>query len=115
MMRIFDYLLTEQDIDFSISDMARNARVGRTTLYRIWDTLLKKKIILPTRIIGKSNLHKLNKDNNIIKKLIEVDNTLVSEDLKIRSGIKEIETDKLWGQVKKSLGDIKEGRISRVA
>ena len=40
MTRIFDYLLTEQDVDFSISDIARNARVGRTTIYRIWDKVI---------------------------------------------------------------------------
>jgi hypothetical protein len=90
MTRIFDYLLTEQDVDFSISDTARNARVGRTTLYRIWDKLIEKKIIIPTRVIGKSKLYKLNKNNIAINKLIEVDNILVIEDLKKRSGNKKI-------------------------
>lgn len=91
MTRIFDYLLTEQDVDFSISDMARNARVGRTTLYRVWSKLIEKKIIIPTRIIGKAKLYKLNKDNIAINKLIEIDNTLVLEDLKKRSGNKKVE------------------------
>ena len=62
-VRVLDYLMTERDLDFSISDMARNIKIGRTTLYRIWDELLKNKIILPTRVIGMSRLYKLNKEN----------------------------------------------------
>ena len=84
-VRILDYLLTERDLDFSISDMARNAGIGRTTLYRIWDSLIKNKIIVPTRVIGKAKLYKLNKDNTKIKKLIEIDDALMLEDLKKRS------------------------------
>tara|TARA_B100000315_G_C14184024_1_gene410255 strand:- start:3 stop:317 length:315 start_codon:yes stop_codon:yes gene_type:complete len=84
-IRVLDYLLTERDLDFSISDMARNSKIGRTTLYRIWDNLIKNKIIVPTRIIGKAKLYKLNKDNNKIKKLMEIDDALMLEDLKKRS------------------------------
>ena len=71
--------------------MAKNAGIGRTTLYRIWDDLVKNKIIVPTRIIGKAKLYKLNKDNFKIKKLIEIDDRLILEDLKGRSEKKEIE------------------------
>lgn len=84
-IRVLDYLLTERDLDFSITDMAKNAGIGRSTLYRIWDNLVKNKIIIPTRIIGKAKLYKLNKDNIKIKKLIEIDDALVLEDLKRRS------------------------------
>lgn len=84
-IRVLDYLLTERDLDFSITDMAKNSSIGRSTLYRIWDDLIKNKIILPTRLIGKAKLYKLNKDNVIIKKLIEIDDTLMLNELKDRS------------------------------
>ena len=84
-MRILDYLLTERDLDFSITDMAKNAGIGRSTLYRIWGNLVKNRIIIPTRVIGKAKLFKLNKDNIKIKKLIEIDDALMLEDLKKRS------------------------------
>ena len=90
-IKVLDYLLTERDLDFSITDMAKNSGIGRTTLYRIWTGLIKNKIIVPTRIIGKAKLYKLNKDNFVIKKLIEIDDKLMLEDLKRRSGKKEIE------------------------
>lgn len=81
-VRVLDYLMTERDLDFSISDMARNIKIGRTTLYRIWDELLKNKIILPTRVIGRSRLYKLNKENPKIQKLIELDDMLCLESIK---------------------------------
>src|SRR3989338_7312422 len=84
-IRVLDYLLTERDLDFSITDMAKNARIGRTTLYSVWDSLIKNKIIVHTRVIGKAKLYKLNKESFKIKKLIEIDDRLLIEDLKKRS------------------------------
>jgi len=81
-IRVLDYLLTERDLDFSITDMAKNAGIGRTTLYRIWNDLIKNKIIVPTRVIGKAKLYKLNKNNPKIKKLIEIYDMLTIEELK---------------------------------
>ena len=84
-IRILDYLLTERDLDFSITDMAKNSAIGRSTLYRIWQDLIKNKIIMPTRVIGKAKLYKLNKDNIIIRKLKDIDDTLILNDLKMRA------------------------------
>ena len=81
-IKVLDYLLTERELDFSISDMARNAGIGRATLYRIWEQLIKNEIIMPTRVIGKSQLYKLNVGNPKIKKLIEIDDMLIIEKLK---------------------------------
>jgi hypothetical protein len=84
-VRVFDYLMTERDLDFSITDMAKNARIGRATLYRIWDNLIQYRIILPTRKIGKAKLFRLNVEDPKIKKLIEIDDMLLKEDLRKRS------------------------------
>lgn len=85
MIRTLDYLLTERELDFSITDMAENAGIGRATLYRIWDNLIDNEIIAHTRDIGKAKLYKLNKDNIKIKKLMEIDDALILEELKKRS------------------------------
>lgn len=91
MVRVLDYLLTERELDFSITDMAENAGIGRATLYRIWDNLIKNKIIVHTRDIGKAKLFKLNTANPKIKKLIEIDEMLTLEELKKHSEKKMIE------------------------
>ena len=81
-IKVLDYLLTERELDFSISDMARNSGIGRATLYRIWEELIKNQIIISTRTIGKSKLYKLNIENPKIKKLMEIDDMLILEELK---------------------------------
>ena len=89
-VRVLDYLLTERNLDFSITDIAKNAGIGRATLYRIWDTLIKNEMLMPTRIIGKAKLYKLNESNPKIKKLIEIDDMLIIEELKKHSKKQEI-------------------------
>ena len=84
-IRVLDYLLTERDLDFSITDMAKNSGIGRATLYRIWNDIIKNNIIIQTRMIGKAKLYKLNKENAVIKKLIEIDDTLILNELKKHS------------------------------
>tara|TARA_Y100000310_G_C20624540_1_gene785105 strand:+ start:1194 stop:1523 length:330 start_codon:yes stop_codon:yes gene_type:complete len=91
MMKVMDYLITERELDFSITDMAENARIGRATLYRLWDDLIKNEIILHTRDVGKAKLFKLNTENTKIKKLIEIYDMLVIEELKKHSHSKKIE------------------------
>ena len=87
-IRVLDYLLTERELDFSITDIADNSRIGRATLYRIWDSLIKNKIIIHTRDIGKAKLFKLNTENQKIKKLIEIYDMLILEDLKKKGKIR---------------------------
>ena len=90
-IRVLDYLLTERELDFSITDIAENAGIGRATLYRIWDNLIKNKIMVHTRDIGKAKLFKLNIENPKIKKLIEIYDMLTLEELKKHSGKQKIE------------------------
>ena len=85
MIKVLDYLLTERELDFSITDMAENAGIGRATLYRIWDSLIKNEIILHTRDIGKAKLYKLNAKNEKIKKLVEIYDMLILEELRKKS------------------------------
>ena len=85
MIRVLDYLLTERELDFSITDIAENSGIGRATLYRIWDNLIKNSIIVHTREIGKAKLFKLNLSNTKIKKLIEIYDMLILEELKAKS------------------------------
>ena len=88
MIKVLDYLLTERELDFCITDMAENAGIGRATLYRLWDNLIENRIIVHTRDIGKAKLFKLNMENPKIKKLIEISDMLTLEELKKRAGKK---------------------------
>ena len=81
-IRVLDYLLTVREVDFSITDIAENAGIGRATLYRSWEDLINNKILISTRTIGKAKLFKLDLANPKIKKLAEIYDMLILEELK---------------------------------
>jgi len=47
--------------------------VGWSTLHGIWKTLGKNQIVRQTRIVGKSQMYRLNEENPVVRKLIELD------------------------------------------
>ena len=71
-IRVLEFLIEGRELDYSISDIAEGAEIGRTTLFRIWGDLIKTKIINPTRNIGNAKLYKLNTTNVFVKKLVEI-------------------------------------------
>lgn len=72
-IKVLDFLLTGQDFDYSMTDVAREAAVGWSAFTRVWKKLLEKNIIIQTREIGNAKLFKLNKDNLAVQKLIKLD------------------------------------------
>lgn len=82
-IRVLEFLIEGRELDYSISDIAEGAEIGRTTLFRIWEDLLNAKIIIPTRQIGNAKLYKLNFDNLFVKKLIEVFDEIIMPKKKV--------------------------------
>ncbi len=82
-IRVLEFLIEGREFDYSISDIAEGAEIGRTTLFRIFDELIKNKIILSTRIIGNAKLYKLNQENIFVKKMIEVFDEIIMPKKKI--------------------------------
>ena len=79
-IRVLDFLIEGRGLDYSLSDIADNANIGWTTLHRIWDNLLRLKMVIPTREIGRAKLFKLNEENPAIKELIKVYDTLLYQE-----------------------------------
>lgn len=82
-IRVLEFLIEGRELDYSISDIAEGAEIGRTTLFRIWEDLLNTKIITPTRQIGNAKLYKLNFDNLFVTKLIEVFDEIIMPKKKV--------------------------------
>lgn len=83
-IKVLDFLIQGQEFDYSMTEVARGAGVGWSAFTRIWQKLLEKGIIVPTRTIGNAKLFKLNKKNPPVAKLIKFDLELAK-----------IETDRL--------------------
>lgn len=79
-IRILNFMLTSRELDFSMSDVARNSDVSWSTLNRVWGSLLKFELIKYTRKIGKAKLFKLNLENPVVKDLVKIyDKLLIKE------------------------------------
>lgn len=68
--RILDFLLMFPKFDYSLTDIARNSNVGYSTLQLLWADFVKRKIVIPTRTIGKAKLFKLNEENPIVREML---------------------------------------------
>ncbi|MAH07083.1 hypothetical protein CMI38_02425 [Candidatus Pacearchaeota archaeon] len=80
-MRLFDFLITGRDFDYSLSDIARNSGVGWATLYRIWPGFIENKLVVNTRNIGNAKLFKLNSESDVVQNLIKLYKSI------LRSGV----------------------------
>ncbi|MBI4144446.1 hypothetical protein HY486_04320 [Candidatus Woesearchaeota archaeon] len=67
-LRVLDFLVVNEDFDYSMTDIAALSEVGYSTLKIFWTKLEKENIVINTRIVGKAKMYKLNLVNPIIKK-----------------------------------------------
>ena len=81
-IKVLEFLIEGRELDYSISDIAEGAGIGRTTLFRMWNDMISTGIIKHTRDIGNAKLYKLNIENNFVRKMVELFDTLVIEPLK---------------------------------
>jgi DNA-binding transcriptional ArsR family regulator len=72
-IRVISFLLENRIFDYSKTDIAKNAEVGWSTLHGIWKKLEELDIVILTRRVGKSKMYKLNEENPIVRKMIEID------------------------------------------
>ena len=72
-VKVLDFLISGQEFDYSMTEVARGARVGWSAFTRIRKQLLGKGIIRQTRAIGNAKLFRLNRENPFVKRIIKLD------------------------------------------
>ena len=85
-IKVLDFLIECRSFDYSLTDIAKNANVGWSTIHGFWNDLVKWGIVKKTRRIGRADLYMLNKESKIVQKLLELNkaiaNQLLDEELK---------------------------------
>lgn len=77
LIKVLDFLITFREFDYPLTEIAENSGIAWSTLYEIFPKLVKLGIVKETRQIGRAKLFKLNVDNPISQKLIEMDEKLM--------------------------------------
>ena len=75
-IKVLDFFLDNEEFDYSLTDVAKYADIGWSTLHQVWPKLVALGIVTKTRRIGRAEMHRLNTKNPLVKKLIELDMTL---------------------------------------
>lgn len=70
--KVFGFMMKEPQTDHSISQIAKGSHIGRTTLFRVWKSLIDSHMLIKTRVIGNAKMYKLDFANPIVEKLDEI-------------------------------------------
>src|SRR3990167_4512723 len=75
-IKVIDFFLDNREFDYSLTDIAKNADIGWSTLHGFWKDIVKLGVVTKTRKIGRAELYKLNMDSLLVKQLIALDNSI---------------------------------------
>ncbi len=84
-LRFLDFLIGSHFFDFNMTDMAKEAGISYNSLKSFFDEFLKKGIIVKTRRVGKSEMYKLNMENETAKNFLKFAWFLTKQDLGIET------------------------------
>ena len=79
-MKVIEYLIEGRDFDYTLTDLT-NAEVSWGTLHTIFPRLIKHNIVTQTRTIGRAKLYKINQNSLVVKRLIEIYDSLILQAL----------------------------------
>lgn len=72
-LKIVDFFLDNPLFDYSKAEVLEQVPISRNTLFQVWESLEDAKILMRTRKIGKAVLFRLNKESEIVKRLVDLD------------------------------------------
>lgn len=75
-VKVINHLLENDQRDYTLTEIANTTGVGWATLHRMLPALLDLGLLKNTRSIGRAKLYTINKENTLVKALIEFGNRL---------------------------------------
>lgn len=87
--RIWDFLITFQEYDCSMKDIAKQSKIAYSTLKLLWPYFEKNKIVVHTRLVGRAKMYRLNLKNPLVKAFMDYYYVVVKK-----------ETDRIFGEKK---------------
>jgi len=83
-LRIIDFLITFQDFDYSLTEIAEGSGVAYRTLMGVWPQIENTELVAEIRKVGKSRMFKANLNNPVIKGLsklqLQIANYFISKE-----------------------------------
>lgn len=79
LFKIVDFLVENKGMDFTKKGIAEGAQIARASLFNYWPVLEKRGMVRVTRKFGKTKLYTLNSESAVIKKILELEITLIRQ------------------------------------
>lgn len=80
-LRFLDFLIGNHFFDFNMTDIAKESEISYNSLKSFFEEFLEKGIIIKTRRVGKSDMYKLNLENETAKNFLKFAWFLTKQDL----------------------------------
>ena len=66
----------EKGFDYSKTEVMEGTDLSRATLFNVWPKIEALDLLTATRNVGRAKMYRLNKQNPIVKRLMELDDAL---------------------------------------
>ncbi len=81
LLRLLDFLVTSEDFDYPMTDIACLSRVHYNTLRTLWPQLERNGMVIMTRRVGKAKMYRFNRASPVAKKFKEFFWTVTKEEV----------------------------------
>ena|SRR3989338_2331185 len=95
--KVLDFLMDEPSFDFSQSDITRETKLSWKTVHELFPLLEKFQIIVPTRVINRAKLYRVNTESKVFQFLQRLDieiSTVINEEIAAQEIAKETKKQK---------------------
>jgi len=69
---VLEYFLECRILDVAVSDIIEEYRLSKGTVYAMINEFVKQKLVVPSRIVGNTQLYKLNLENPVAHALAKL-------------------------------------------
>jgi len=76
--KVLTVLAQRPQEELTKTEIAQRARIGRTTLYRVWNDLERMKAIAPSRHVGAVTLYRMNPQSPVVQSFLSITKSLTT-------------------------------------
>lgn len=76
--KVLTILAERPQEELTKTEIAQKAKIGRTTLYRVWDDLERMRAISPSRHVGAVTLYRMNPQSPVVQSFLSITKSLTT-------------------------------------
>lgn len=80
--KTIDYLLEKRPFDSTKEEIIRGTGISRNTFFSAWERIERFGFVKKTRTIGRATLYSLDEENPALRKLLELEYSLIERSFK---------------------------------